>query len=129
MIRLMKIYRFLMMALLINALLSQTFPKTLVLVDYYFHTSVYAAYCVNKDMPEMHCDGQCQLDKKMDDMDHHHDSSRLIEISFSTYVSPSLLSIQTPHTVYIERAPLFYRPHFLPQDWVDELVRPPQFLV
>lgn len=130
MIKRMKIYRFLMMVVLINALLSQTFPKTLVLIDYYFHTEVYAAYCVNKEHPEMQCNGQCQLDKKMNDLNHHHDdSSRLVEVSFSNYYPPTLLVIQAPHPVYIKSPWIFHHLNMTPQDWFEKPLQPPQFLV
>lgn len=32
---------------------------------------IAATLCINKDKPEMHCNGHCQLDKKLqDDQDH-----------------------------------------------------------
>ncbi len=127
---LMKAYRFIMMLVLINALMAQTFPKTLVLLDYYFHTDVYAAYCINKDRPEMECNGRCQLDQKMDNMEHHHqDSNRLIEISFSTYLPTEPLFVKPKLTITVKNRETIYRPPFIPEEWVEKPLLPPQFLV
>jgi hypothetical protein len=47
------------------ALLAQTFSKFFFMADYYANTSEYAQNCVNKARPAMHCNGQCQLMKKL----------------------------------------------------------------
>ena len=129
-LRLMKAYRFFMMIVLINALMAQTFPKTLVLIDYYFQTSIYAAYCINEDKPEMHCNGMCQLDKKMDDLDHHHsDSSRLVEITISNYIPTEVVAIAFEWSVLIKPQQILYQHPAIPDDWVDNPLQPPRFLV
>jgi len=47
---------------------------------------VAANLCVNKDHPEMHCNGHCQLDKKLhDDQDHNQPSSDK-KVSFESAV-------------------------------------------
>lgn len=33
--------------------------------DYYVNTAKYAKNCVNKARPQLHCNGQCQLMKKL----------------------------------------------------------------
>ncbi|MEP6467320.1 MAG: hypothetical protein ABJB05_13505 [Parafilimonas sp.] len=37
--------------------------------DYYIDTSSYSANCINKDNPQMHCNGQCQLQKRLNETD------------------------------------------------------------
>ncbi len=34
-------------------------------IDYYLRTAEYAKNCVNKSRPTMHCNGKCQMAKKM----------------------------------------------------------------
>jgi hypothetical protein len=34
-------------------------------IDYYLRTAEYAKNCVNKSRPMMHCNGKCQMAKKM----------------------------------------------------------------
>ena len=35
------------------------------LVDYYLNTGNYLENCINKDRPQLHCNGHCQLMTKM----------------------------------------------------------------
>ena len=44
---------------------AQTFSKNFIVLDYYANTRAYEKDCINKDKPWMHCNGQCQMMKKM----------------------------------------------------------------
>lgn len=126
----MKAYRFLMMLVILNALMAQTFPKSLVLVDYFYHTDVYAGYCLNKDNPQMHCNGMCQLDKKMENMNHHHsDSSRRVEITFSNYLPAEPLSIKMEVPALMQNILFFFQQPYIPENWIEKPLQPPRFLV
>lgn len=50
-------------------LFAQTFSKTFIVFDYYTNTATYAKSCVNKSKPWMHCNGKCQMMKKMQQED------------------------------------------------------------
>ena len=50
---------------IIFALLFQTFSKTFVVADYFLNTASYAKNCENKARPGMHCNGKCQMMKKI----------------------------------------------------------------
>jgi hypothetical protein len=50
---------------LLVALLAQTYSKAFVVFHYYINTTSFAKNCVNKAQPTMHCNGQCQLMKKL----------------------------------------------------------------
>lgn len=50
---------------LILVFLTQAFSRYFIVADYYLNTSEYAAQCINKDKPWMHCNGRCQLCKKL----------------------------------------------------------------
>lgn len=41
-----------------------SFQNLFFLVDYHFNRDYYEALCVNKDKPEMHCNGKCELRKE-----------------------------------------------------------------
>lgn len=43
----------------------QTFNKAFIVLDYYSDTSSYAQKCENKAKPKMHCNGKCQMMKKL----------------------------------------------------------------
>lgn len=50
---------------LLLAFLAGTFSRLFVVADYYAFTSKYAKKCVNKARPAMHCNGKCQMMKKL----------------------------------------------------------------
>ena len=50
---------------MIAAFLAQTFSGSFVVADYYTNTAKYAANCENKARPQMHCNGKCQMIKKL----------------------------------------------------------------
>lgn len=51
--------------LLIIAFFAQSFSKGLIVANYYTNTQAYAKNCINKTTPKMHCNGKCQMMKKL----------------------------------------------------------------
>lgn len=51
--------------LLLTAFLLQSFGTGLYYLDYYRNRSEYAKNCINKLRPYLHCNGKCQLMKKL----------------------------------------------------------------
>lgn len=51
--------------LLIIAFIAQTFSGGLVMINYYTNTAAFAKNCENKARPKMHCNGKCQMMKKL----------------------------------------------------------------
>lgn len=43
----------------------QTFYKAFIVFDYAANTAAYAKNCENKSRPKMHCNGKCQMMKKL----------------------------------------------------------------
>lgn len=62
-----EIYRKIAVFILLIAIICQSFSTILVLGDYYLNTAEYAALCINKGKPGLHCNGQCQMAQKMQD--------------------------------------------------------------
>jgi hypothetical protein len=58
-------YRHITAIIFFAAFLAQTFSKSFVMADYYTNTSKYAKNCENKAKPKMHCNGKCQMMKKL----------------------------------------------------------------
>jgi hypothetical protein len=50
---------------LILSFAAQTFSKAFVVIDYYTNKAVYEKSCINKMRPMMHCNGKCQMMKKL----------------------------------------------------------------
>lgn len=59
------IYRQLTAFIFLAAILAQTFSRTFVIADYYTNTSKYIKNCENKARPKMHCNGKCQMMKRL----------------------------------------------------------------
>jgi hypothetical protein len=58
-------YRHITAIIFFAAFLAQTFSRSFVLADYFANTAKYAKSCVNKARPKMHCNGKCQMMKKI----------------------------------------------------------------
>lgn len=50
---------------LLVAFTMQTFNSVVIILHYYTNRDVYAKNCINKSRPELHCNGKCQLMKKL----------------------------------------------------------------
>ena len=50
---------------LIIAFTTQTFSGGFVMLNYYSNTAAFAKNCENKARPKMHCNGKCQMMKKL----------------------------------------------------------------
>ena len=49
--------------------MTQTFSNAIIVTDYYINTASFAATCENKDKPQLHCNGQCQMVKQLEKED------------------------------------------------------------
>lgn len=90
--------------LLLLAFSAQTFNKALIELDYYVNTSAFAKNCENKAKPMMHCNGKCQMMKKLKEeekKDHQNperkmDNKNEVVWSSSSFASIELKKIQVP---------------------------------
>ena len=51
--------------ILLLALLLNILNRFVIYADYYSNTAAYARNCENKALPQMHCNGKCQMMKKL----------------------------------------------------------------
>ncbi len=59
------LYGQLLVLLFLATFLAQSFSRFFIIADYYTHVAEYAKNCENKAIPTMHCNGKCQLMKKL----------------------------------------------------------------
>lgn len=52
-------------AVLLLAFITGNFSKQLIMADYYMNRAAYAKNCINKSRPMLHCNGHCQMMKKI----------------------------------------------------------------
>ncbi|KAA5534906.1 hypothetical protein F0919_09910 [Taibaiella lutea] len=60
--------------------------RGIILLSYYTNKQAYERYCVNKARPQMHCDGKCQLGKKLKAEEEKDKKDPLKSSSFSEIV-------------------------------------------
>lgn len=58
-------FRIPVIIILILAILTQSMSKGIILLSYFTNKQAYEKYCVNKARPQLHCDGKCQMAKKI----------------------------------------------------------------
>lgn len=80
--------------LLLIAFILQSFQTGLYYLDYYRNRSDYAKDCINKLRPYLHCNGQCQLMKKIlqhqkkEEQEKKEDTRELIQV----FAPPSFIT-------------------------------------
>ncbi|SEW38435.1 hypothetical protein [Chitinophaga arvensicola] len=55
--------------------MTQSFSRVFIVVDYYANTSAFAEKCENKARPSMHCNGKCQMMKRLKQEDNRDNKS------------------------------------------------------
>jgi hypothetical protein len=58
-------FRIITAFILLAAFSAQTFQRAWIVLDYYTNTSSFLANCENISRPVLHCDGKCQMVKKI----------------------------------------------------------------
>lgn len=80
----------------------QAFSKELIVAGYYVNKNFISSFlCENKNVPEKHCEGKCQLKKELQkDESRQNDSSTKVktsvEVLFSQNDAPVIGAINTP---------------------------------
>jgi hypothetical protein len=87
--------------MLLVAFAMQTFQRGLIILDYYTHTASFAKDCENKARPMLHCNGKCQMMKKLkqEEKKDQQNPERKSENKNETWTSASYfttLSLQLP---------------------------------
>jgi hypothetical protein len=53
-------------AFMLLTFMGQTFSNAIIVADYYINTASFAVNCENKDKPQLHCKGKCQMSKQLE---------------------------------------------------------------
>ncbi len=96
--------------LLITALLVQSMSKGIIVLSYFTNKQAYERYCVNKARPQLHCDGKCQVAKKIKAEEERDQKDPLKGASFSEVVlihQDHFIRIQPLFIAAVNRAGLF----------------------
>ena len=99
-----------------------------IIADYEYHQDFYAnVLCINKDKPELACEGKCILMQKLQEVDNPFEEGNDIEVEtraidwvFKNIVELALFTIETPR----EKSDMVALGH--PQNYIPILFKPPQ---
>jgi len=58
-------FKQLIAVLFLSGFLAQSFTQAFIVGDYYANTAAYVRNCINKANPAMHCNGKCQMMRKL----------------------------------------------------------------
>lgn len=109
------------------ALTMQSFYRGIMALDYQIHLPAYLAKCINKEKPQLHCNGQCALMQQIRDREQKDAKSKLANYEFSAlylHKEQILLPSFVP-TESCESNPVFqYIPLIIAQE-SDPIFRPP----
>jgi len=87
---------------LLVALALQSFYRSIMTVEYQIHLPDYLAKCVNKDRPQLHCNGQCVLMKKIRESEQQEQKKNLTAYEYSTLYIHREYTIFSLHQQYEE---------------------------
>ncbi len=93
------LYGQLIVLFFLASFLAQTFSRFFIIADYYANTAKYAALCENKAILNMHCNGKCQMMKKLkqDERDQQENQERAVDTKNEVvFFTPSSFSLAQP---------------------------------
>ena len=110
-------------SILIFAFLVTTFTRPFIMLGYYADTSVYAKDCINKAKPKMHCNGHCQVMKKIQEEEkkEQKDQDRKADNKIETLSSKSFFCTVAPAYRFFVSSPyspgIFRNPVEMPRSF------------
>jgi hypothetical protein len=112
---------------LLIAFAGLTFYNPVLVLTYSINTSSYAKNCINKNRPKLHCNGRCQLMKKMKEREKKEQEENEKKPIAPTilFYSTILVDLLTIHTTRIKTNYQFYKKTLFP-DRSAEIFHPPR---
>jgi hypothetical protein len=114
-------------AILIFAFLGQSFNQYWYYLGYLVEKKEYMARCENKALPQMHCNGKCQLMKKIrEQQEKERGSAPELKLAAKSEVLPPVTELIVP--AFVENVDRQFFPSYraiLPKGQPSLLFRPP----
>lgn len=82
--------------ILLVTLTLQSFYRSIMTVEYQLHLPDYLAKCINKDRPQLHCNGQCVLMKKIKEKEKKETEKNLMVYEYSALYVHAAYILFTP---------------------------------
>lgn len=108
----------------------QTYNGAFILVNFYTNRAAFAKFCVNKAKPKMHCNGKCQVMKKMQEAEkkEQQNAEQKLEVQSPMLCSGSVFCfLKIPLAINIK--PTVYDIDYTIRSSSSDVFHPPQALV
>lgn len=105
-----------------------SFQNSLFYVDYQINTEFYETYCINKQKPELDCNGKCQVKKATEKSQN---PASQIKYAFELNILPSKpieTEIKNPFSLELKTKKFSYNPIFTLDGYTHILPDPPKNL-
>lgn len=105
-----------------------SFQNSLFYVDYQINTEFYETYCINKQKPELDCNGKCQVKKATEQSQN---PTSQIKYAFELNILPSKpieTEIKNPFSLELKSKKFSYNPIFTLDGYTHILPDPPKNL-
>lgn len=116
-------------AALVSVMLLCLMKNSILYAVYGFQPDIFIElFCVNKDRPDLHCDGKCELSKMFREKQKENASRILVQLQLENqYFPPSFVfdfpEISLPEPV---NRPAFTRPDIYSFDFIRKSSKPPE---
>jgi hypothetical protein len=98
-------------------------------LDYQIHRSFYEERCINKDKPEMECDGKCQM-KEKEEASNNLAETEFVKIGYEfNFLPKKQIDLPKPTVKRIEKTKYYFREDKLSSGYYKILPHPPENLV
>lgn len=117
--------------LLIATIFLQTFSAYVIKADYILNRKfISATLCVNKEKPEMHCEGKCYLNKKLkqqDKQDKQAPVTKNEQLTIQPFFVPELFSLSDARSLI--KPTFFIKDEGLAYSSPNSIFHPPSALI
>lgn len=122
------VIRYVSAILLLIAFSAQTFNGAFIQLGYYINPDAYAKNCINKARPKLHCNGKCQLMKKIreEEKNEQENLERKWEIKVTVLAPAPVVYKAVLSEISAYKAPLA-APVFYKDAVILSVFHPPQF--
>lgn len=120
--------RFVTIWLLTLAVFLQSLAPLLILVDFKIHQDFIAeVLCINRDQPELQCNGQCHLQEKLSEQqEQEQQAPNRVEEKMQVFFLESLPAFWLPYLTKRMITFLPYQPHLHSLLTANDIFHPPQ---
>ncbi len=96
-------------------------------IEYQIHLPEYIAKCINKDRPQLHCNGQCVLMKKIEEKEEKDAKKSLVVYEYSSLYTHNSHFVLTMHPLQEEINQNHFPPYLTDYrfDYNTPIFRPP----